>query len=126
MYEADAVPTVYNIDDIPEQERGPGTVGQYFRGHDTIIGFNTLDEKTVHSEHSHPWEQIAFVVEGTCDFVIDGKEVTLDAGDIVNIPPGVKHSSATDETALLMAIFPLREDYLPFTEYQHEYPPESA
>ena len=126
MYEADAVPTVYNLDDIPKQDKGEGAVGQYFRGHDMIVGFNTLNERKEHSLHSHPWEQIAFVIEGSCEFVIDGKQVTLETGDVVNIPPGVEHSSSTDEETLLMAIWPLREDYLSFTEYQQEYPTESA
>jgi quercetin dioxygenase-like cupin family protein len=125
QFEADAVPTVYNLEEIPKQDKGAGAVGQYFRGHDMIVGFNTLDAAKDHSPHSHPWEQIAFVIEGSCEFVIGDDEVTLEAGDMVNIPPCVEHSSATDETALLMAIWPLREDYLPFTDYQREFPSES-
>ena len=44
--------------------------------------------------HSHPGEEIAYVVEGTLDYELDGqKPVTLKAGQSLFIPSGVAHSA---------------------------------
>lgn len=41
--------------------------------------------------HSHPNEQIALVVEGECDYYVDGKPYRLKAGSWVTVPGGVEH-----------------------------------
>ena len=44
-------------------------------------------------EHSHPGEEIVYVVEGLLEYVIDGKPpVTLKAGDVLFIPAGAVHT----------------------------------
>lgn len=42
--------------------------------------------------HAHPGEEIAFVLEGTLEYEIEGRpNVTLKAGDAVFIPAGAMH-----------------------------------
>ncbi len=44
--------------------------------------------------HSHPGEEIAYVIEGTLEYKLDGREpVTLSAGQSLFIPTGVVHSA---------------------------------
>ena len=44
--------------------------------------------------HSHPGEEIAYVLEGTLEYKLDGREpVTLQAGQSLFIPSGVVHSA---------------------------------
>lgn len=44
--------------------------------------------------HSHPGEEVAFVLEGTLEYKLEGKEpVTLKAGQSLFIPSGVVHSA---------------------------------
>ncbi|MBY4593024.1 MULTISPECIES: cupin domain-containing protein [Rhizobium] len=44
--------------------------------------------------HSHPGEEIAFVVDGTLEYRLEGREpVTLKAGQSLFIPSGVVHSA---------------------------------
>lgn len=44
--------------------------------------------------HAHPGIEIAYVIEGTVEYVFDGKPpVTLKAGDSVYIPAGTVHSA---------------------------------
>lgn len=44
--------------------------------------------------HSHPGEEIAYVVEGSLEYVLDGSPpVTLNAGQSLFIPAGVPHSA---------------------------------
>lgn len=44
--------------------------------------------------HSHPGEEIAYVLEGTLEYQIDGKpSVTLKAGEALYIPAGTIHAA---------------------------------
>jgi quercetin dioxygenase-like cupin family protein len=44
--------------------------------------------------HSHPGEEIVYVLEGLLEYQIDGKRpVTLKAGDVLFIPAGAVHSA---------------------------------
>ena len=44
--------------------------------------------------HSHPGEEIIYVIEGVFEYILDGKPpVTLKAGDVLFIPAGVVHSA---------------------------------
>ena len=41
--------------------------------------------------HKHPHEQIAIIVQGTCDYYVDGKPVQMKPGSWVVVPPNVEH-----------------------------------
>ena len=44
--------------------------------------------------HSHPGEEIAYVIEGVLEYQLEGKPpVTLKAGDAIFIPAGTVHSA---------------------------------
>ena len=42
--------------------------------------------------HTHPGEEIIYVLEGTLEYLIDGKPVTVKPGDVLFVPAGVVHS----------------------------------
>ena len=45
-------------------------------------------------EHSHPGEEIAYVIEGSLEYRLEGKPpVTLKAGEALFIPAGAVHSA---------------------------------
>ena len=45
-------------------------------------------------EHSHPGEEIAYVIEGLLEYRLEGKPpVTLKAGEVLFIPAGTTHSA---------------------------------
>lgn len=43
--------------------------------------------------HSHPGVEIAYVLEGTMEYELDGKPVTLNAGQALYIPAGAVHTA---------------------------------
>jgi quercetin dioxygenase-like cupin family protein len=44
--------------------------------------------------HSHPGEEIIYVIEGELEYYVEGKSpVTLKAGEVLFIPHGTKHSA---------------------------------
>ena len=49
---------------------------------------------TTASRHTHPGEEIIYVLEGTWEYTVEGKPpVTLKAGDVLFIPAGTIHSA---------------------------------
>ena len=43
--------------------------------------------------HTHPGEEVINVLEGTLEYEVDGKPVTLKAGDVLFIPAGTIHAA---------------------------------
>ena len=92
-----------------------------FRGEDVLMVMNWLDPGMETNPHSHPCEQIVYVVKGRMRFVIEGKEITVDAGGMVRIPPNAVHYGEPigDEQVLNLDVFaPIRDDYRHLVEYQ--------
>jgi len=64
--------------------------------------------------HSHPHEQIGYVVSGEIDLVTEGQKTTrLTAGCSYYVAPNVRHGIITRApTVLLDSFTPIREDLL--------------
>lgn len=65
-------------------------------------------------EHSHPHEQIGYVVSGEIDVVMEGAETRrLTQGGSYYVPPNVRHYIKTiAPTVLVDAFTPIRDDFL--------------
>jgi quercetin dioxygenase-like cupin family protein len=64
-------------------------------------------------EHSHPQEQILYVLEGEIWFQVEGEEKLMKTGDVVVVPGGAKHSAHSDHDAVFIEAFsPIRLSYL--------------
>jgi quercetin dioxygenase-like cupin family protein len=65
--------------------------------------------------HSHPHEQIGYVVSGAIDLIMDGHApVYLTAGSSYYVAPNVRHGVVTHAPTVLLDCFaPIREDFLP-------------
>ncbi len=62
--------------------------------------------------HSHPHEQVGYLVEGHIEMVIDGKKYELKKGDSYYVPSNVSHGVYTLEPSVIVDTFcPPREDY---------------
>jgi len=52
-----------------------------------------FDPGYVAPRHTHPGEEIIYVLEGTLEYQIDGKPVTVKHGDVLFIPAGTIHTA---------------------------------
>jgi quercetin dioxygenase-like cupin family protein len=43
--------------------------------------------------HTHPGEEIIYVIEGSLEYEIDGKPVKVKAGDVLFVPAGMVHAA---------------------------------
>lgn len=66
------------------------------------------------ARHSHPHEQMVYVVSGHLIFEHPGGRFEAKAGDSFLVPGGVEHqASALEESEVLDVFTPYREDYAP-------------
>ena len=64
------------------------------RGREVIQVRVDLDPGVTVPQHSHPGEEIIYVLEGVWEYQVEGKEPTkLTAGEVLFIPAGVKHGA---------------------------------
>ena len=63
--------------------------------------------------HSHVNEQITYILEGALKFWIDGREITVHAGEVLTIPPNMPHKAeALVDTVDLDVFNPPRADWI--------------
>jgi quercetin dioxygenase-like cupin family protein len=65
------------------------------------------------ARHSHASEEYSWVTSGALKYSFDDREVVVNAGEILVVPPNVPHSIAVLEDAVFVDFFaPAREDWL--------------
>lgn len=92
-----------------------------FRGENVLMVMNYLSPGMTLKPHSHPFEQIACVLQGRMRWQVGGKEFEMGAGEVLRIPPDVVHGGCPvgDEVVLNLDIFcPIREDYAELVDHQ--------
>jgi quercetin dioxygenase-like cupin family protein len=63
-------------------------------GREVVQARVELDPGVVSSRHTHPGEEIVYVLEGSLEYRVEGKPpVTLEAGDVLFIPAGTIHAA---------------------------------
>ncbi len=63
--------------------------------------------------HTHPHEQITYLVYGQIEYEIEGKAVIMNPGDSIYVAPNLLHSCKAIEKSLLLDVFtPMRKDFL--------------
>ncbi len=64
--------------------------------------------------HSHPHEQVSYIISGSFEVETDGEKELLSAGDSFYVPPDIPHGVLALEDAVILDVFtPQREDFLP-------------
>ncbi|MDQ0316905.1 cupin domain-containing protein [Amorphus orientalis] len=114
---------VYKWDTLPREEVRPGVSRTAFRGDNALMVMNWLQPGMEVRPHSHPFEQLAYILSGRVKFTIGDDVVEVGAGEVVRIPPDVMHCGEPvgDEVAVNLDVFaPVRDDYRHLTAYQED------
>ena len=110
-----------NWTELERETVRPGVSRAGFRGDDVLLVMNWLQPGMEARPHSHPCEQVVYVVKGRMRFCIGDEEIELGAGGLVRIPPDVVHYGEPigDEEVLNLDVFaPIRDDYRHLVTYQ--------
>lgn len=63
-------------------------------GYETVQAKIDFDAHSAFGKHSHPGEEVIYVLEGALEYDVEGKgTVTLKAGEVLFIPAGVVHAA---------------------------------
>ena len=82
-------------------------------GENIMLARVLLKKGCVVPEHSHPNEQVTFIAEGALKFIIDGKEIVVNSGEVLTIPPNMPHSAEALEDTVDFDVFnPPRADWI--------------
>ena len=73
--------------------------GACVEGDRMIVGLMRMPAGTGAEAHSHPNEQWIYILEGTFQAIVDGKEVTARAGSVLYIPSNAVHSGTATPDA---------------------------
>lgn len=104
----------FYYDDIPLEDIGNGLKRKVLAYHANLMMVEIYCEKGAVGEiHSHPHEQITYILEGEFEFNIDGKKQIVKTGDSMFEESNVPHEMICLKKGRLLDVFsPHREDFL--------------
>jgi uncharacterized cupin superfamily protein len=116
---------LYSWSELPRQSIFDGNLSRTaLRTDGALVTFNWFEPGMPRPEpHSHPFDQLVMVVEGTLNLEIAAELIEMPPGSAVRIPSGVAHTAwpAGDQRVLNIDVFgTVREDYLFLTHHQKD------
>jgi len=98
---------------LPEREVVPGIFLRVTWGERLMLAHIRITPRSTMPLHSHPHEEMEFILNGEFRFTLGSETVTLKKGDAYLAPPNVPHGGVSgEEGALILAVFsPPREEY---------------
>ena len=90
---------------------------QFVVGQDIMVARVLLKQGCIVPEHSHINEQVTYILDGALKFWIDGKEIVVQAGEVLCIPSNMPHKAEALEDTVDLDIFaPPRLDWINKTD----------
>ncbi len=100
-------------DSIPIENLNPLLGRQLVVGQNIMLARVLLKKGCIVPEHSHPNEQVTFILEGALKFWIDGRVIVVNKGETLTIPPNMPHQAeAMEDTVDLDVFYPPRADWM--------------
>src|ERR1700720_4727198 len=86
---------------------------QMIVGRDIMVARVLMKKGCIVPLHSHHNEQVTYILDGALKFWIDGKEIVVNAGEVLTIPRNMPHKAeALMDTIDLDVFNPPRADWL--------------
>lgn len=111
---------VVDIGKMPRQSMAEGLTRRYLVGEKTTLAIFDFAKGAVVPEHSHPNEQVTYIVQGHVRVVAGGEAFDVRSGQVIVIPPGVRHSfEALEDTVDVDFFTPERRDWIDEAVVEH-------
>ena len=102
---------------VPVETLNPLFARHFVVGQDIMLARVLLKKGCIVPEHSHPNEQLTYILEGALKFWIDGKEIVVSSGECLTIPPNMPHKAEALEDTVDFDVFtPPRADWMGGTD----------
>lgn len=101
-------------DAIQAKKTAEGVTRKVLAYHDDLMLCELhFETGAVGALHSHPHQQISYIVSGSFEFEIDGVKKIVKAGDSLYKQPNVVHGAVCLEAGVLLDFFtPMRADFI--------------
>jgi len=102
---------------VPIEDLNPLLQRHFIVGQGIMLARVLLKKGCIVPLHSHHNEQVTYILEGALKFWIDGKEIVVNAGEVLTIPPHMPHKAeAIVDTVDLDVFNPPRADWINKTD----------
>jgi quercetin dioxygenase-like cupin family protein len=100
--------------DAQQSEPEPGLKRRVLAYNEKLfVAEHQMKKGWVGTLHSHPHEQVVYVVEGHLTVTCQGRTFDVRTGDTFVVRGGVEHGASAIEDSLVVDVFtPCREDYI--------------
>lgn len=100
--------------DIELEDLGNGIKRKILAYNDSLMVAEVhFEEGAIGVLHSHPHEQITYIIEGEFEFNIGGEKLLVTKGDSTFKEPNIEHGAVCMKKGVLIDIFtPKRDDFL--------------
>jgi len=107
----------YSLKDVPTDEVSPSASRRIISGDKVMLVLWVLKPGAEVPLHSHPHEQITYVLQGKAEVTVGEEKRIVGPGDVYHVPfqSNLKHEVKVlgDEAFIELDIFhPIREDFL--------------
>jgi quercetin dioxygenase-like cupin family protein len=101
-----------NLDNIEPREIIPGYRAEFLHSENMTLAYWTVAAGAEMPTHSHVHEQVANVLEGEFELVVNGEQKVLRPGMVAIIPSDAPHCGrAISDCRILDVFHPVRDDY---------------
>jgi quercetin dioxygenase-like cupin family protein len=98
---------------IDLEDLNPLLQRQFVVGQEIMVARVLMKKGCIIPLHSHHNEQFTYILEGALKFWVDGKEIVVNAGEVLTIPPHMPHKAEAMEDTVDLDIFnPPRADWI--------------
>jgi unsaturated pyranuronate lyase len=103
--------------DLPFESINPSIDRKFITTDRITLAHFELKRGGVVPRHAHENEQISWIVKGALKFKVDGDEMVVSAGEVLQIPGGVAHEVEVLEDTFVVDVFsPKRQDWVDKTD----------
>ena len=115
---------VINWEEIPSESPRPGVSRKAYASEALMLVRNVLEEGLEVRPHSHDFDQLVHILEGRCDFFVEGERHAMGPGDLLLVPAHAQHHAAVTETPCVNIDYfvPPRADYAHLVSFLDENP----
>ena len=101
-------------EDAPLEDLGDGIKRKVLSYHESLMVVEVhFEEGAIGAMHSHPHEQITYILEGEFEFNIGGEKKVVKTGDTTFKEANIPHGAVCLKAGRLLDIFtPYREDFV--------------
>jgi len=102
---------------VPKKEVTTGLTRQFITASRVTVARFSMKRGCVVPAHAHENEQVTFVVSGALKFSVEGRDVLVRAGELLELPPHVTHGvEVVEDTEAIDVFSPVRQDWIDGTD----------